>query len=376
MKVLKVAELFSGIGGMHCGLKLWEESQREAGRQIGCEVTLAMDFSERAREVYKYNFPTVTPSSRNVTAQSLQFWIDLNVDVWMLSPPCQPYTRQGLKKESKDIRSNSLSYLLNIIEELPEEFRPRCILLENVHGFESSDMRDATVKTLSATGYQVREFLLTPIHFGVPNFRLRYFLCARRFDEDECLTAVWSQGVNDTPAANIIRYIPGFDGDLNWCCPIDPISRFLDKNIPPIADREEDEEIMQQLILSLERKVKNWGSIDLVRASDKHTCCFTKAYGKYLAKTGSVLLLNEAALDWKTSTDTPLREVKDYITAANASVRLFSANEMLRLHCFPTWFTFPPNMQQERPKMMLIGNSLNVRIVSFLCGFLFDGIGS
>lgn len=33
-------------------------------------------------------------------------------DLWLLSPPCQPYTRQGLKKGSEDARASSFLSLL------------------------------------------------------------------------------------------------------------------------------------------------------------------------------------------------------------------------------------------------------------------------
>ena len=34
-------------------------------------------------------------------------------DLWLLAPPCQPYTRQGLKKGSQDARAESFLSLLD-----------------------------------------------------------------------------------------------------------------------------------------------------------------------------------------------------------------------------------------------------------------------
>ncbi|KAI7989949.1 tRNA (cytosine(38)-C(5))-methyltransferase 2 [Camellia lanceoleosa] len=53
---------------------------------------------------------------------------------WLLSPPCQPYTRQGLQKGSADARASSF---LKILELIPETSQPPLmIFVENVVGFE------------------------------------------------------------------------------------------------------------------------------------------------------------------------------------------------------------------------------------------------
>ncbi|GJX75297.1 tRNA (cytosine(38)-C(5))-methyltransferase [Tanacetum coccineum] len=39
-------------------------------------------------------------------------------NVWLLSPPCQPYTRQGLEKQSADARASSFLTILGIIPRL------------------------------------------------------------------------------------------------------------------------------------------------------------------------------------------------------------------------------------------------------------------
>lgn len=378
---MRVAELFSGIGGMHCGLKLWEEMRREENDPLKFEVIIAMDFSQTALEVYHHNFPSVKVSSKSITAQPVDFWRSLKADLWMMSPPCQPYTRQGLKKHGQDRRADSLTHLLDVLKELSISDRPRFILLENVQGFEESDIRQLTVKTLQKCKYEVREFLLTPVHFGIPNFRQRYFLTARRFYNESTFdgSSLWktSRPTTESPSDSIPRFIPGFDKPDLWCCPILPIQAFLDRDLPPLNPIAAKS--LEQLILSKDTKQKSWRSLEIVRPRDRHSCCFTKSYGKYFAKTGSVLLTNETAFDWNRREyegqprSGPV-EMKSYLDPQAAELRLFSATEVLQLHCFPNWFSFPGSMTTERPKLMLLGNSLNVRIVSFLCGFLLDAI--
>ena len=59
-------------------------------------------------------------------------------DVWMMSPPCQPHTRQHSNQghELKDSRSKSFLHLCDVLEVMDEESLPKLILLENVVGFE------------------------------------------------------------------------------------------------------------------------------------------------------------------------------------------------------------------------------------------------
>ncbi len=57
--------------------------------------------------------------------------------------------------------------------------KPKYILMENVKGFDSDIAREKFTAMLKNTKYHYQEFLLSPIQFGIPNSRLRYFLIAR-----------------------------------------------------------------------------------------------------------------------------------------------------------------------------------------------------
>ncbi len=50
-----------------------------------------------------------------LTAKKLDKWA---ADIWLLSPPCQPYTRRGLKKQSADARATSFLTVLELIPQL------------------------------------------------------------------------------------------------------------------------------------------------------------------------------------------------------------------------------------------------------------------
>ncbi|KAH9500466.1 tRNA (cytosine-5-)-methyltransferase [Bulinus truncatus] len=165
---LRVLELYSGIGGMHYALK---ESQTEF------EIVLAIDINTTANEVYRYNFPDTNLQSFGIEKLNLKLLNSLHIDAILMSPPCQPFTRVGKKRDCHDVRTKSFLHVLHLIKEI--KAKPRYILVENVKGFECSETRSKLVECLQQCNYTYQEFLLTPLQFGIPNSRLRYYLTAK-----------------------------------------------------------------------------------------------------------------------------------------------------------------------------------------------------
>ncbi|KAG8573747.1 hypothetical protein GDO81_012530 [Engystomops pustulosus] len=109
MAPLRVLELYSGIGGMHCGLT-------ESG--ASAEVVAAVDVNTIANEVYKHNFPNTPLWPKSIEGISLRELDSLAFDMILMSPPCQPFTRIGLQGDVSDPRAKSFLYVLEIL--------PRC----------------------------------------------------------------------------------------------------------------------------------------------------------------------------------------------------------------------------------------------------------
>lgn len=95
-----------------------------------------------------------------------------------MSPPCQPYTSKGVQKDFNDTRANSFKTILNAIAMCDKP--PTHIAVENVEGFKKSKMREILISTLQTKGYYINETLLCPSELGIPNRRLRYYLCASK----------------------------------------------------------------------------------------------------------------------------------------------------------------------------------------------------
>ena len=110
----------------------------------------------------------------------------LAADVWTLSPPCQPYTRNNTTAK-RDLADPRAAALLRLCEVLPALARPpRHILLENVVGFEASASCARWLAALRAAGYgRVEQRVgLSPSDHGVPHLRPRYY----------CLASLGSEG--------------------------------------------------------------------------------------------------------------------------------------------------------------------------------------
>ncbi|KAF9898568.1 tRNA (cytosine-5-)-methyltransferase, partial [Lobosporangium transversale] len=167
----RVLEFYSGIGGMHYAFN-------ESGHKG--EILKAFDINTTANEVYAHNHGKQQLAQRNIEAVPVEFYDKQQADVWLMSPPCQPYTRTGNQEGSKDNRAKSFLYLMDILPKL--QHPPNYILLENVKGFEESDSRDLLVEALTTNGYEFQELLITPLQIGIPNSRMRYYCLARKKD--------------------------------------------------------------------------------------------------------------------------------------------------------------------------------------------------
>lgn len=63
----------------------------------------------------------------NVQALDPAFLDSFQAQLWMLAPPCQPYTRQGLRKGAADGRAGSFLTLLRKCAFIPTRVRMRAV---------------------------------------------------------------------------------------------------------------------------------------------------------------------------------------------------------------------------------------------------------
>lgn len=282
--------------------------------------------------------------NRNIESLSASVIEDLDVDTILMSPPCQPFTRNGLKGDVADNRTNAFKCILDLLPRLKTIQR---ILLENVKGFESSVMREMFLETLTAAGFCFQEFILSPTQIGIPNSRLRYYcLAARNSDKFKLSKCSSEQIVTTLPSENVETF---------------SLLNIIEKHIDFDAYRI-PEQILQ----------KRATVLDICYANSRRSCCFTKAYGRYLEGTGSVFSENKEECDleiFKQLSNEELSSHQRLQLIRSLNLRFFTPKEISRLMCFPVSFDFPENISIKQ-RYMLLGNSINVKVVAELIKLL------
>ncbi|KAI8895241.1 S-adenosyl-L-methionine-dependent methyltransferase [Globomyces pollinis-pini] len=340
---LRVLDFYSGLGGFHCAL---------SKLNIPFTVVKAFDMNVNANQVYKNNFNTDI-NHKNIgflTSEQLQ---NFESNLWVLSPPCQPYSRKGDRKGALDTRSDSFLQLLKHLEVM--DIKPTYIVIENVLGFEKSDTFEILDQSLRNCGYQWQTIQANPLDYGVPYSRPRIFVLASlvEFSQPE-LNFTFYQGV-----PNHIQKQPN------------QLSNYL----------EEDEPIW----VSDSNLWKGGLNFDMVHESESRSCCFTKAYGQFAKGGGSVIRL-ESDVE---KVDAAIRRYKDMKTTAlqnsnskdwwvdlgpcplsELQIRYFSPREIANLHGLPKSFKLegvPTNILYR-----LLGNSMHIDVVASVLNYLFD----
>ncbi|KAH9985762.1 S-adenosyl-L-methionine-dependent methyltransferase [Russula vinacea] len=363
----RALEFYCGIGGLHYALS-------RSGVRNSATVVRAFDWDQLACAVYTTNHGPGIAHRVDIGTLDADVLEPLNADLWLLSPACQPYTVLNPQaKGAADPRAQSFLHLIeDVLPALAERgAAPARLLVENVAGFEASTTRARVLAVLVKLGFVTRELLLTPLQFGVPNSRLRYYLLAAR-PSGAFLSSVDSD--------RILRHIPGRGTEWNDArsssLPEGPET--IENNVRSLRDYLDRKDTQTKYAVS-ERVLMKWGRLfDIVLPSATRTCCFTRGYTQLVERAGSILQESEEL-------DTTATFDKFLLAQANGDVRAveilrplrlryFSPEELLRLLCFEdagsdSTFRWPEGVS-TKTKYRLIGNSVNVLVVSALIRYL------
>jgi tRNA (cytosine38-C5)-methyltransferase len=381
-------EFYSGIGG-------WSYAAEKASEALGLSVKViaAFDVSTTCNAIYESNLG-LRPSQRPIEKLTLEELDSFQADLWMMSPPCQPHTRQrnnetcrGGGRDSEDARAASF---LHLCELLPNLRKPPCLIaLENVVGFESSECAAHWRSALASAGYCIpKEWHLTPTMIGVPNERPRYYgLATRRsLEAIETLDTSCVSGRNE-----IMSTWPDMAAAGQMV--VHHIDSYLELPLALDGPDEEPEWLKQWLVPStLMEKDSSWcfdivspvlSSKDEPSLRKVHaTTCFTHSYGRFIRGTGSVLYVppsschSSAERHGDDGPDSRLepesREFgqcwKDRLHSGGGKLRYFTPREVANLLGFPrsqenanatSAFNIPAELSTTRAWAAL-GNSIHI----------------
>ena len=158
-------DLFAGLGGFHQALKA-----------LGHQCVFACEIDEDLASLYEKNFG-LRPHG---DIRSLDISSVPDHDILCAGFPCQPFSKAGGQQGLECPQwGNLLDYVIQILR----AHKPRYFIIENVPNL----VRHRQGKTwrtiehrLRLAGYSVRDKLLSPHHFGVPQIRERAFIVGRR----------------------------------------------------------------------------------------------------------------------------------------------------------------------------------------------------
>lgn len=161
--MVKIVDLFAGIGGIRLGVE-------QAFGSIDCVFTSEID--KYAVTTYKANFKDsdIFGDIKQIDASDVP-----DHDVLLAGFPCQPFSQAGLKKGFTDTRGT----LFFDIERILLAKQPKAFLLENVKQLKSHD-KGRTFQTiidhLNKAGYKVFYEILKARDFGIPQNRERIYI--------------------------------------------------------------------------------------------------------------------------------------------------------------------------------------------------------
>ena len=180
--MLKVLDLFSGLGGFSLGLE-----------RTGCFKTTAFcDNNKYSRLLLQKHWKGVKIYNdvREINKEQLESDGIQFPDIITGGFPCQPFSVAGKQKGTSDDR-----HLWPEMFRIIKEFTPRWIIGENVKGLtniEKGMVFESVCTDLEGEGYEVRAFNIPAAGVGAPHRRERIWIVASLEDSRRSLRS-WSK---------------------------------------------------------------------------------------------------------------------------------------------------------------------------------------
>ena len=174
MTQLRVLDLFAGCGGLSQGLS-----------DAGYQIVAAYERDKWAADTYSVSHPDVPLFQRDISEVTDEEWFAYRdkVDLVAGGPPCQGFSISG--KRQYGIHSD-LNSLVEVFVHVVRMVQPRAVLIENVEGFRTANIRPGlgarsfARQALIDMNYHVYDTILQAVDFGIPSLRKRYFLVASK----------------------------------------------------------------------------------------------------------------------------------------------------------------------------------------------------
>ena len=302
----RVLELFCGLGGMRTALTLLG---------IPIDAVVAVDLAvEGSSSIYRNTWGDDVVN-KDITSLPVGWFEAVAASIWTLSPPCQPYTRQGSQRDTEDPRAAALLHLCAVLEEISR--LPKLIVLENVEGFEKSESCRRFVSILKQRGYRSTIHLSNPLSLGFPNSRSRCFIVASLRD------TINLANVDCTSACSFVRRSVG---------------DYLHST---------DDQVVPDSVLDKPSSI----AMDIVSARSLQSMCFTRGYGRQINGSGSVLYTGDYAPSWDEMQRPLFNLNRGEMKQLSGKLRFFCPDEIASLQGFSS-------KPGQRPECLVHGKVL------------------
>lgn len=235
--MIPTIDLFSGAGGLSCGLK-----------EAGLEIKAAVEIDNIASKTYKKNIGDIILNKdiKDVSGlELLEFAGIKKGEMFVMAgcPPCQGFSSVGPRDES-DVRNQLVFQFTRLINET----HPWFIIMENVPGMSRGIGKKifAEAKKELREEYFIQSEILDSANYGVPQHRKRLVLHGIRKD---ILNKFLPEGFNKLLPEPTHRNPKKSDSELrNW----KTVS--IIKDLPKIEAGQGIEEIPNHRSMGLSRK--------------------------------------------------------------------------------------------------------------------------
>ena len=182
--MIKVVELFAGVGGFRLGLEGHPRTKNSKFKVIWSNQWEPSTKAQHANWVYRKNWPKANHSEENISTIRTK---DIpEHDLLVGGFPCQDYSVATTLKSSEGLQGKKgvLWWEIYRILEEKKSKRPPYLLLENVDRLLKSPAsqrgRDFAVMlaSLNKLGYAVEWRVVNAAEYGMPQRRRRVFICA------------------------------------------------------------------------------------------------------------------------------------------------------------------------------------------------------
>lgn len=166
IKKIDTAVLFSGVDGGMSNI-----NRKKYNINFLCEK------EGNIQDILKVNYPDAQIEGDITSLKPSDF--KGNVDIVVMSPPCQPYSMQGKRKGRKDEKGTLADVAIKLCRKMNVKF----ILLENVPGLLNNNNGEdfqALAKIFYDNGYRIDFKIINSSHFGSKQNRERLFIVAIR----------------------------------------------------------------------------------------------------------------------------------------------------------------------------------------------------